>query len=37
MGILTTEQRKQWKTEGYIVLKGVLSPDRSASIVGDGR
>ena len=27
MGILTKEQRKQWKTEGYLVLKGVLSPD----------
>ena len=27
MGILTKDQRKQWKTEGYIVLRGVLSPD----------
>ena len=27
MGILSREQRKQWKTEGYLVLKGVLSPD----------
>ena len=27
MGILTIEQCKRWKTEGYLVLKGVLSPD----------
>ena len=27
MGILTREQQKQWKTEGYIVLKEVLSPE----------
>ena len=26
MGILTKDQRKQWKTEGYLVLKGALSP-----------
>lgn len=27
MGILTKDQRKQWKTEGYIVLKEVLSSE----------
>jgi len=27
MGILSKDQRKQWKTEGYFVLKGVLSPE----------
>ena len=37
MGILTTEQRKQWKTEGYIVLRGVLSPDEGGSVDSDGR
>ena len=27
MGILSREQKKQWKTEGYFVLRGVLSSD----------
>ena len=27
MRILTTDQRKQWKKDGYLVLEGVFSPD----------
>ena len=33
MGILTTDQRKQWKTEGYLVLKAVLSPDEVQALL----
>ena len=37
MGILTKDQRKQWKTEGYLVLKGVLSPKEVQGTDSDGR
>ena len=33
MGILTREQRKRWKTDGYFVLKGVLSPDEVQALL----
>ena len=33
MGILTTDQRKRWKTDGYLVLKGVLSPDEVQALL----
>ena len=33
MGILTTEQRKQWKKDGYLVLKGVLAPDEIQALL----
>ena len=33
MGILTRDQRKQWKTDGYLVLKGVLSPDEVQALL----
>ena len=33
MGILTKEQRKQWKTDGYLVLKGALSPDEVQALL----
>lgn len=33
MRILTTDQRKQWKKEGYLVLKGVLSPDEVQALL----
>ena len=33
MGILSTEQRKQWKTEGYFVLKGVLSTEEVEALL----
>ena len=33
MGILTKDQRKQWKTEGYLVLKGVLSPEEVQALL----
>ena len=33
MGILTKDQRKQWKTDGYLVLKGVLSPEEVQALL----
>ena len=33
MGILTKDQRKQWKTEGYLILKGVLSPEEGQALI----
>ena len=40
MRILTTDQRKQWRTEGYLVLKGVLSLEEvqalTATVDADG-
>ena len=36
MGILTKDQREQWKTEGYFVLKGALSSDEVQALLGNG-
>lgn len=33
MGILSRDQRKQWKAEGYIVLRGVLSPEEVQTLL----
>ena len=30
---LTKDQRKQWKTDGYLVLKGVLSPEEVQALL----
>ena len=33
MGILTKDQRKQWKTEGYLILKEAISPEEIQALI----